>query len=754
MTALEIRDIAKEKKKSAIRYPFCAEAIKGMISRLFGAAYCARFSVCPIQGPEGHDAYRLSDTADGILLEATSGSAAAAGLRYYLTVCCKSYLGPLTQRLALPEVPPAVGGVVENDSPFLYRYFFNYCTFGYSCAFWDFSEWERFLDWLLLSGYNLILNPIGNELVFFRTLLRLGYTEKEARAFLSAPVFYPWQSMLNLSGYGGAAPQAFYEERARLSRAVTERLNAFGAEVVLPGYSGIVPDDFSAHFPESRILMQGGWCNTHRPSLVHYEDPLFTRIAGTYYEEQKALLGDGHAYFSVDPFHEGGNADGVDMAAYGRACYRAMQTAEANAVWVLQGWTTNPSRALLSALPADGALIANLKSEVNVDGGDNFANRPWMYGCVNNFGGRRVLRANLQSQYRGPHAAHKDPHLSAVGIAMLPEGVECDEIAFDIFSEIAFRRELPDFDSFLREYISNRYGTASEALCDAWRLLCRDVYLCDTSMTPRESPFATRPTLRARMVTPACGTDAYTYHPEVLLPILSLLLSKKEELRDCVPYRFDLYEILRQLVALTSWGVLREMEAAFEAKDKAAFLCAKEDFFRLFSYQSRLMAESPAKGLPEQLEAAARHGKSDEEKVYFTRILKTLYTAWGDASSGEILHDYSAREERGMIECFYRPRWERYLSAIEARFQDSMDAFDAEYPYYEEEMHFCHTETVFPEAEEMPPLDEAAVTEDCAALLARQEIQVTGLRQKNAMELSESAQFYRRSARTLRALLL
>ncbi len=732
----DVRRLAARRKEENFRFSLKPEAVKALIRRICGDAYADIFTVQPLTSTDGYDAYRLSDTPRGILLEATSGVAAASALRFYLHTHCKAYAGLLTERLSLPEAPPLIGATIEKKSPFLYRYFFNYCTFGYTCAFWDFAKWERFIDRLLLSGYNLILNPIGNEAVFLNTLLTIGYTKEDARRFLSAPVFYPWQCMLNLSGYGGAAPEDFYTDRVMLSKKITERLNELGAEVVLPGYSGIVPDDFSHYCPNARLLIQGDWCNFKRPSLISYQDAWFDKIADTYYKEQEKLFGK-HSYFSVDPFHEGGNSSSVDMYAYGKACYRAMHKASETAVWVLQGWSTNPNRSMLHALHPADALVINLKSEVNIDGGDDFAGHPWLYGCVNNFGGRRVPRANLCSQYSGPHAAIQNNRYSAVGLGLLPEAVTLDEAAFDIFADNAFEDTLPPMEAWLHRYLLYRYGSTSPSLEKAWKHLCDTVYIHDTSATPKESPFSTRPSLKASMITPACGTDAFTYHPSELLTAIRLFTEDLYRFQSSLQYRFDLCELLRQLVALVGWGVLREIEHAFQNRDMAAFRKEKEQFLTLFAYLSRVMQDSPEETLSANVEKARSYGKSEDEKAYFEGILKTLYTSWGDRSASEILHDYSARELSGMIEGFYLPRWKTYFAYLEASFDSAqtISELDLSYPYYDEEQAFCLS-PVAPLAskkESFSYLD--ALLTDCEALIKAQSISVSFQKQTNAMEL-------------------
>ncbi|MEI3155517.1 MAG: alpha-N-acetylglucosaminidase TIM-barrel domain-containing protein [Odoribacter sp.] len=48
------------------------------------------------------------------------------------------------------------------------RFFLNYCTFGYTMAWWQWRDWERFIDWMALNGVNMPLAITGQEAIWLK----------------------------------------------------------------------------------------------------------------------------------------------------------------------------------------------------------------------------------------------------------------------------------------------------------------------------------------------------------------------------------------------------------------------------------------------------------------------------------------------------------------------------------------------------------------------------------------------------------
>ena len=305
-------------KNKNIPDAFDEKAVYALIERVAGKTYADAVTLC-YEPSDGFDICEVSDGGKGIVIKGNSALSCAAGFNAYLKERCGYVVGALSESGNIPKNPPAVGEPIKRTSAFLYRYFFNYCTFGYTLAFDGWKEWEKTLDYLILNGYNLILNPVGVECVWKKTLSDIGYSADDAKKFLCGPAFYPWQWMLNLSGWAGGAPESWYKFREELAGKINERIQSFGAAVAGVGYVGAVPADMKKYFPEAKVYDQGKWFGFERPAILDPDEKLYDRIVDAYYINYKKIVGaDRIRYFAGDPFHEGGRSDGIDLAKYGK----------------------------------------------------------------------------------------------------------------------------------------------------------------------------------------------------------------------------------------------------------------------------------------------------------------------------------------------------------------------------------------------------------------------------------------------------
>ncbi len=655
--------VGEIKRKNIPFYADKDEFIK-FVDRVTSGKYGKYTEFLLVESKSGFDEYRISVSDGKIKISATSGTAGGAALNYYLMKYCKFQFGILGTSGTLPDLPPDTEGEITEQSVFHYRYAFNYCTYGYSYAHNDWSDWERITDYLILAGYNLVLNPIGNECVWLELLQRFGYTREEAKSYISAPCYLPWQWMMNLSATESSYPDYWFAEQQEISRKFNRKLRAFGMSALLPGYSGAVPDDFYKKHPGLDILPQGKW-NKHfeRPSILLPTSELFFKITEEYYKIQRELLRtEGHHYYSTDPFHEGGKKGDVDLKEYGKTILACMQKFDTDAVWCLQGWLKNPDRKIFSGLRKENVLIMNLQADNRADGGDDFQGYPHIYCVVNNFGGEIAMRGSAQKTYFTAHAMAKDETSACVGIGVIPEGVECDEVLFDIIADVSVRLEPKPICEYLEKYIVSRYGIVNEELVSAFKILFDNVYTIDTFMYNHESGLIANPTPEVNRV---CYWAAESPIEDVshLYDVLTTLLKYYESCKARAGYVTDVVAVARQLLANVSWRYIYPLNKALKEKDKKTFYENKEKLLKLFPLQENIIDCDPSLNLQLFLDRAAKRGKTERDKRWLVSSVKRLITLWGDESCTTLL-DYSPREFGDMIRDYYRPRWEKYLNYV------------------------------------------------------------------------------------------
>ena len=615
--------------------------------------------------PDTVDYFELSQ--DGVRPEITANNyvSAAMGLNYYLKYTAGVHLSWNCMSVALPDTMPPVKSPVRMSTSMPLRYYLNYCTHSYSMAFWDWARWEHEIDWMALHGINMPLAITGTETVWRNTLRRLGYPDDKIAGFVAGPAFQAWWLMNNLEGWGGPNTDEYYERQIALQRLILGRMREFGMEPVLPGYSGMIPHD-AASVIGIDVADSGNWLGFVRPAFVMPGSDAFQRVAKIYYEELTGLYGKAH-FYSMDPFHEGGNTDGIDLGEAGKTIFRAMREGSPGAVWVLQAWQENPRVAMLDSLSPGDVVLLDLQAENRPVWNlrpELFGNHDWLYCMLLNFGGNVGLFGKLHALIKGyEKAAASSRTLSGIGLTM--EGIENNPVMYELICELPWMNSETDGFRWLSTYAKARYGKADSRLDRAWQLLGRSVYACADTVVQQgtvESVFCARPADKVSQVSAWANSKEY-YNPDDVVAAARLMASAADDFAGNANFEYDFVDVVRQAVADRGRAVLKRAGLTLKSGDRDGYSSAAGEFLHLIDLQDSLLGTLPDFRLGRWLDAARGCGDSPQEKERWEWNARVQITTWGhrEASDAGELHDYAHREWQGLLRDFYKPRWQRWF---------------------------------------------------------------------------------------------
>ena len=655
-----------------------ASPIQGLLERIDKGA-SRKFVIEQVKSPT--DFFELDQKGDKVVIRGNNYVSIATGVNWYLKYYAGIQLSWNGMTAQLPAVLPAVPQKERHETDLKYRYDFNYCTYSYTMAFWDWDRWEKEIDWMALHGINLPLAVVGADVVWYNVLTKLGYTKDEINEFIAGPAFQGWWLMNNLEGWGGPNPDSWYKQRETLQKQILKRMREYGIRPVLPGYSGMVP-----HNAKERLGLNvsdpGLWCGYRRPAFLQPTDPRFNEIADLYYKEMSRLYGKAD-FYSMDPFHEGGNVAGVDLNAAGQAIWGAMKKANPKAVWVAQAWQANPRQKMIENLPAGDLIVLDLFAESRPQWGDpestwyrkeGFGKHDWLYCMLLNYGGNVGLHGKMKHVIDEFYKAKTSSFGKTMkGVGMTMEGSENNPVMFELLCELPWRPARFDKDEWLKNYTVARYGKADKAVQDAWLLLSNTIYNCpakNTQQGTHESVFCGRPDYDVYQVSSWSEMEPY-YKPEDIIRAAGIMLSAADRFKGNNNFEYDLIDIVRQAVAEKGRLVYPIMIDAYKAGEKELFAASSQRFLDLILLQDKLLAARPEFKVGTWIEKARNLGTTPEEKDLYEWNARVQITTWGNrvcANDGG-LRDYAHKEWNGLLKDFYYKRWAAYWQTL----QDVLD---------------------------------------------------------------------------------
>ncbi len=663
------------------------------------------FEIDQARTRKGNSTSAASKSAAGknnpIIIRGNSWVNIAVGINWYLKHHAGIHISWNNMNVKLPAVLPVVKQKERHETDLKLRYNFNYCTFSYTMAFWDWNRWQKEIDWMALHGINMPLAAVGTESVWRNMLLKLGYSEEEVGKFIAGPAFLAWWEMNNLEGWGGPLPLSWYKQQEALQKKILARMKEMGMKPVLPGYCGMVPHDAKQKLGLN-VTDAGRWNSYQRPANLSPTDSRFAEIADLYYKELTRLYGKSD-YYSMDPFHESGNDAAVDYGKAGEALMSAMKRANPHAIWVVQGWNENPRPQMIANLKVGDLLVLDLFSESRQNfkdfcTGENtsgtgkkdfstskkegiYGKHQWLFCLLENFGGNVGLHGRMDQLLNNFYLAtgKKDTpkqensslltlHSSLKGWGFTMEGSENNPVMFELMSELPWRAEKITKEDWIREYCYTRYGVHDATIEKAWILLAQSIYNCpkgNIQQGTHESIFCARPSLNSYQVSTWSLMSNY-YDPEDTRQAAILLTSVAEKYQGNNNFEYDLVDICRQALADQGRKQYLKVMADYKSFSRQEFKKDSEQFLKMILLQDKLLGTRPEFRLGRWIEEARNLGKTAEEKDLYEWNARVQITTWGNricADNGG-LHDYGHKEWQGLLKDFYYLRWSTFMKSL------------------------------------------------------------------------------------------
>lgn len=625
------------------------------------------------------DLFTIESRGKQIVIGGNNVNSMACGLNHYLRYNCGIEIGWLScEKYTLPAKWPEVESKITVRGRVKDRFFLNYCTYGYTMPWWDWAEWEHFIDWMALNGINLTLAITGQESVWYDVWKEFGLSDEQIRSYFTGPAHLPWHRMTNIDHWGGPLPQSWLDSQEALQKMIVERERSLGIRTALPAFSGHVPEQLCEIFPDAPIAHIRPWAGYTEKEAPWFLDPtseLYARIQKKFIEKQTEKYGSDHIY-GLDIFNEikPPSWEAEYLHRVGRQIYETLQAADPEAVWLQMGWlfswnskkwTPEKVKAYLSGAPADRQLIL----DYHADGvevwrtTESFFGVPFLWCYLSNFGGNTHIAPRFTRALNRLDATYAETRINGVGCTL--EGFDCDPYTHECILEKAW--DIPvqkNQDDWFRHLAGLRGGCKDEYLEQAW-LLVKNHLVSESRHNSTighsgryDGGIEGRPNPEKKQTYKTVDKET-----AVLGAVVQLMLNSKGK-GDI--FEYDLVNFTRQWMTSRFWQMHRSYYAAKEEgnaeemdRQAARMLELMDDMDKLLGCRTEFL-------LGKWIADARKMGTTTQEKDYFEQNARNILTSWSMENNYPHLNDYACRQWNGLIKGLYIPRWKAYFEAEKA----------------------------------------------------------------------------------------
>ncbi|MDE3214581.1 MAG: alpha-N-acetylglucosaminidase [Bacteroidota bacterium] len=648
-------------------------AARGLAKRIL-PAWSSRIEFAHIPSESGSDVFEIESSGGKLRVSGNNANSMAVGLNYYLTHYCHTDVSWYRNNgIHLPARMPLVSQMVRKEARCKDRFFLNYCTYGYTMPWWQWSDWQWFIDWMALNGVNMPLAITGQEAIWYKVWRKFGLTDQEIRAYFTGPAYLPWHRMSNIDHWDGPLPMSWLNNQLALQKKIVARERALGMKPVLPAFSGHVPELIKEKFPKAKITSLGEWSGFSKQYDSYFLDPfdsLFKPIQKMFLDEQEKAFGSDHIY-GTDPFNEvtPPSWEPSYLADVAKTIYSSIQEVDSSANWLQMGWifydqrdqwTNERIKAYLTAVPKGRLTMLDYfcdKTEV-WKFTDSFYGQPYIWCYLGNFGGNTMMNGDVWEVEKRMENVFENGGKNLVGIGSTLEGFGVNPMMYQYVFDKAWNPGPVNVKDWVSNWAYSRYGQVNDSVSKAWDILSHTVYSGAAGLG-RATLTNARPDLT--------GHNSWTTNPAInyknsdLLEAWKLLVQPKGKVP--LVYQYDVVDVGRQVLG-NYFSVLRDkFTTCYHNKDAAGMKEYGRKMLGLLDDLDTLLGTNADFLLGKWIDEARAMGTTPKEKDYYEQDARKILTVWGEP--GRHLTDYANRNLAGLTRTYYRGRWKLFVDQVE-----------------------------------------------------------------------------------------
>lgn len=641
-----------------------------------------------IQEESETDFYSLETVGRKLVITGNNANSMAVGLGNYLRDQCHINVSwYVRDAIKEPRRLPKLEGKIRRSALVNYRFFLNYCTFGYTLCWWKWEDWERLIDWMALHGVTLALANTGQEAIWQKVWMQFGLSARQTREYFTGPAFLPWHRMSNIDFWDGPLPQSWIDSQAELQKKIVSRELSLGINPILTSFNGHVPSALRALYPESDIRPLSDWGlyeqkigeTRCRCSYLSPSDSLYNKIQKVFLEEQTKMYGQNCHVYGIDPFNEVDppcwDADYLKKA--GKNTYETLAAYDPDAIWLQMGWlfyydkrwTRDLIKAYVESVPKGRLVMVDYyceKTEV-YRSTDSFFGQDFIWSYLGNFGGNTMISGNFKDISFKLDRAYKEAGSGMKGVGCTLEGLGVDSPLYEYVLDRAWEKTLED-ERWMEKLADSHIGFEDKNCRKTWLTMYNQ---CQKQIAGNRGMIVScRPNMAGWNNWRNRGCNYDNHH---LLEAWGSLSSTRKS--NAAAYAFDCVNIARQCLENYFADLYQELLFAYRNKNLSSLNAAGGKMLEVLDDLETLCATDTYFLLGRWIEDARSHGVTAEEMDYLEKDARLLITCW--AFRGANLRDYANRCWNGMLSTYYKPRWVSFINLL----SDSL-AKGAEADYY------------------------------------------------------------------------